>query len=109
MPQLAALMLGLKIAAGTAALGALAWLVDEIGDRREAKVRAALAAEVRAADARAGAAEARWRAHYEAAVAERSGQLAAIRDELAAKPAGQCEISEALRKRLNAINPKARP
>jgi len=108
MPQLAAILFGLKIAAGAAALGSLAWLVDEIGDRREQKIRAEIAADVRAADARAAEAEARWRAHYETAVAERAGQLAAIRDELAAKPAGQCEISDALRRRLNAINPKVR-
>lgn len=98
----------LRGAALAALLGAALWLADAIGDRREAKVRAALAAEIRAADLRAAAAEVRWRAHYEAAVAERAGELVRIRDEIAAQPAGVCQISDTLRRRLNAINPARR-
>lgn len=85
----------------------LVWLMDEIGDRREAKVRAEIAQQVADANKRADEAHTHWREHYRQA-AESNGQaLGAVAEELKSK-SGVFEASEALRRRLESIKPGTR-
>lgn len=92
---------------GLSALAAgLVWLVDEIGDRREAKVRAEIAAEVVAANRRADEVGRKWAAQYQADAAERAQRLEAIL--ASAKGSVGCAPAPDLVDKLNAINPRRR-
>lgn len=96
--------LALKLIGVGAVLAGVLWLVDEIGDRREAKVRAAIAAEVAAANARAAQAEAKWRAEYEAAELDRKKAMDDALASVRQMAAGTCEMSDETRQALNRIN-----
>lgn len=104
MPFFALIPIGLKIGALVAALGGLAWLVDEIGDRREARVRAEYAEQIRVANKNAAEAETKWRSQYEADSAARGQTLTEILTNI--KPG--CIASPELVIKLNAINPRKR-
>lgn len=100
--------LSAKLIGLVAVLGGLTWMVDEIGDRREAKVRGEYAEQIRQADARASAAETQWKAHYESESAKRSAIMDEILAETKARKAGAFEPSPALLAKLNAIKPRSR-
>lgn len=101
------IVLAAKIAGGAIALGGVAWLADEIGDRREAKVRAEYAAGIAAANRRAAEAQEKWRAHYEAQLAERMQVMGEIKAAIDRKQPGDDISAEVLRK-LNSIRPARR-
>lgn len=94
----------LRIAGLLAGLISLVWVVDAIGDRREAKVRAEYAAEVAAANGRASVAQDQWRSYYEAELARRLGVQARL-DRLDTSSA-VCEKKGQLRVELNSIHPR---
>jgi len=99
------MLLYIRIAALVAALGGVAWLVDEIGDRRETKVRRAMAAQVAAANHRADEAEAKWAAQYQIDAAERGKKL---EDIIAQAKGGVCAPAPDRVEKLNAIIPRKR-
>lgn len=97
------LLVGLKAMVLGIALAGLVWLVDEIGDMREMKVRAEYAAKISAADKRAADADRRWREHYDAQFAARVAVQTETSNAVKALGAG-CDGIEALRLKLNAIH-----
>lgn len=97
----------LKGAVLASVIGALIWIVDEIGDRREARVRAEIASEIAQANKRADEAERTWRAHFETQTAERTALIGEAAAEIKGK-SGVFEPSQELLRKLNSINPGAR-
>jgi hypothetical protein len=84
----------------------LLWLVDEIGDRREARVRAEIAREVDAANRRAAEAQSYWAAQYEKDMAERAVTMQRVLSE--SKGVVGCAPAPELVEKLNLINPRRR-
>lgn len=103
LPQV---LIGLRVLGIASALGGLLWLVDEIGDRREAKVRAEIAREVDAANRRAAEAQSYWAAQYERDMAERAVTMQRVLSE--SKGVVGCAPAPELVERLNLINPRRR-
>lgn len=96
----------IRIALGVAALVGATFLVDEIGDRREAKVRAEAAKEVAKANERAAAAEAYWSAKYVEDTAARADALQKVIE--GARGVNGCGPAPGLVEKLNLINPRGK-
>lgn len=94
--------------AAAVVLGSVIWIVDEIGDRREAKVRAEYAGKVLAANKRAEDAEAAARLADEQAKAHRVELMGGIAAELSKLAANCVAASPELRARLDAIKPRGK-
>lgn len=102
------ILLYVRMAAWIGGAGLLIWVVDEIGDRREKKVRAEIAQQVRAANARAEDAELKWKTKFDADTAEREKVLADTIAGVRTMAAGSCELPASVRDQLNRINPRRR-